>query len=53
MRHFLLFTVNLQLNVVKTRRSNLENFEAKTDQNCMPANLPPKFCPPKKSSVYS
>ena len=47
------FTVNLQLNAVKTRHSNLENFEAKTGQNFVLANLLPKFCPPKKSSVYS
>ena len=44
---YCLFTANLQLNAVKTRHSNLENFEAKTGQNCVLANLPPKSCPNK------
>ena len=46
------FTVNLQLNTVKTRHSYFENFEAKTGQNWVVANLPPNSCP-KMSSVYS
>ena len=39
--------VNLQLNIIKTRHSYFENFEAKTGQNWVIANMPPKYCSKK------
>ena len=40
-------TVYIQLNTIKTRNSYFENFEAKTGQNLVIANLPPKSSPQK------